>query len=258
MIETLKKAGLTGGEARVYLAITELGETTVGNIVDKSKVTKSIIYQILEKLIEKGLISFIYKEKTKYFQAAPPDNLITFLENQKKSIEDTEKEIKEILPQLLLKRAYSKKSNVTVYEGFKGIMTVYTKRFEVLKKGEEYLNFGLPAIQPEHHHAFWEKDHKERVKRKIKARLLYNQKVSDKILKNRNSYWGCDARRMPFDIETPSWILLYKDTVVIAIPQGINPIAIEINNPEIARSFERYFEWYWEKSKIFIKNKREN
>jgi hypothetical protein len=56
---------------------------------------------------------------------------------------------------------------------------------------------------------------------------------------------------MPIDIETPSWVLIYKDTVVIAIPQGIKPIAIEIVNQEVADSFEQYFSWFWKKSKPF-------
>jgi DNA-binding MarR family transcriptional regulator len=251
MIEALQRAGLTKGEARVYLAITELGESTVGKIVDVSGVTKSIIYQILEKLIEKGLVSFSFKEKTKYFQAAPPDNLITYLEEQEETLNETKKEMRELIPQLLMKRATANSGQVTVYQGFKGLMTVYTKRFEKLKPGDEYVNIGLPPTQPAHHHAFWQKDHKEREKRKIKAKLLYNQHVTNDVLKNRNAFKGCDARRMPIDIETPSWVLIYKDTVVIAIPQGIKPIAIEIVNQEVADSFEQYFSWFWKKSKPF-------
>ncbi len=251
MIETLRKAGLTDGEVRVYLALTEEGSSTVGKIVDRSGVTKSIIYQILEKLINKGLVSFIYKDKTKYFQAAPPDSLLEFLHKKQEELQETEHKIQEIIPQLSLKRALAKRSHVTVYEGFKGIMTVYSKRFEKLKAGDEYLNLGLPATQPEHHHIFWKKDHKERIKRKVKAKLLYDTNVTDQVLTDRNSFWGCDARRMPFDIETPSWILIYKDVVVIAIPQGLQPFAIEIENPEVAKSFNRYFKWFWDKSKPF-------
>jgi len=251
MIITLKKAGLTDGEARVYLAVTELGESSVGKIVEKSKVTKSIIYQILEKLTDKGLISFFYKEKTKHFQAEPPTNLLEFLEQQKNTIDETEKEVKEIIPKLLMQRATAKHSIVTVYEGFKGLMTAYKKRFDVLKEGEEYINWGLPATQPKHHHIYWERDHKERVKRKIKAKLLYNHNVPDETLKGRNSFKYIDARRMPLDVEAPSWIMVYKDIVVMAIPQGIHPITIEIHNPEIANSFTKYFEWFWKKSKSF-------
>lgn len=251
MIEALRNAGLTDGEARTYVALTELGLSTVGKIVNKSGVTKSIIYQILEKLVEKGLVSFIFKEKTKYFQASSPYNILEFLDDKKSEVEQSKKEIHKIIPELLMKNRTAEHSQVTVYEGFKGIMTVYHKRFEKLKEGDEYLNLGLPAIQPKHHHAFWQKDHKERTRRKIKAKLLYNINVKDAVLRNRNSFKGCDARRMPVDIETPSWILIYKDIVIIAIPQGVHPLAIEIHNPEVAKSFEKYFNWYWEKSKKF-------
>jgi HTH-type transcriptional regulator, sugar sensing transcriptional regulator len=249
--EILKKAGLTDGEIKVYLALLEIGSSSVGKILEKSRITKSIIYRILDRLIEKGLVSYITKEKTKYYQASSPHNLIDFLDKQENELKKTKKEVENVIPQLTSLQKLTTLNQATIYEGFKGLMTVYTKRFEKLKEEDEYINLGLPAIQPDHHHAFWQKDHKERIKRKIKAKLLYNINVDNKTLKNRNSFWGCDARRMPLDIDTPSWILIYKDTVVIAIPQGNNPISIEIVNQEIANSFTKYFEWFWKKSKKF-------
>lgn len=248
MIEVLREAGLTDGEARVYLTCLETGLSTVGKIVDKSGVTKSIIYQILEKLIDKGLISYVIRGKTKHFQAAPATNILEYLNSQQKNLAEIEDKVQKLLPEIELRRSAAAKSHVTIYEGFSGIMTVYTKRFEKLKEGDEYLNLGLPATQPKHHHAFWQKDHAEREKRKIKAKLLYNPAVSDEDLANRNSFGSCDARRMPLDIETPSWVLLYKDFVVIAIPQGPHPIAIEVQSEEVTKSFTNYFSWLWEKS----------
>ncbi len=250
----LRKAGLTEGEIKVYLALLELGASTVGKILEKSRITKSIIYRVLERLIEKGLVSYITKDKTKHYQASPPHNIIDYLNKQEEELETTKKEVKNIIPQLTNLQTLTTLNQATIYEGFKGLMTVYEKRFEKLNAGDEYINLGLPAIQPKHHHAFWQKDHKERVKRKIKARLLYNKQVSDEVLQNRNSFWGCDARRMPLDIDTPSWILIYKDTVVIAIPQGNNPLAIEIVNQEVADSFGKYFDWFWKKSKKPMKD----
>ena len=64
----LLKIGLTEGESKVYLALTELGSSTVGPIVKKSGVAYSNIYDILHRLIEKGIVSFIIKNKTRYFQ----------------------------------------------------------------------------------------------------------------------------------------------------------------------------------------------
>ena len=72
MIEELNKIGLTSGEARVFVALSRLGETTVEPIIKESKAAQSKIYEILQRLIDKGLASYIIKEKTKHYQPAPP------------------------------------------------------------------------------------------------------------------------------------------------------------------------------------------
>ena len=66
-IQLLRKVGLTDGESKVYLALLELGSSTTGPIVKEADIAKSIVYQILDRLIQKGLVSYIVKEKTKYF-----------------------------------------------------------------------------------------------------------------------------------------------------------------------------------------------
>ena len=85
-IEALRKAGLTEGESRVYLALLKLGPTTTGPLIGLSDVTKSFIYRILDKLIKKGLVSYVIKEKTKYFQAAPPTTLLDYMNKRKRDI----------------------------------------------------------------------------------------------------------------------------------------------------------------------------
>ena len=250
-ISVLKKAGLTEGEIKVYLALLEIGLSTIGPILEKSGITKSIIYRILDRLIKKGLVSYIIKEKTKQFQAASPHNLIAFIEDRKKEMDENIVEIQTLIPKLILKQTMSKKSEATIYEGFKGIITVHDKRLEKLKKGDEYFFFGLPSEQPKYFHAYWQRDHVKRAKLGIKCRLLYNQQVKDEILINRNSYSLCDARRMPLDVDTPAWILGYNEVTVIGLPFGESPIAFEIVNKDVATSFKNYFEWFWKRSKEF-------
>jgi hypothetical protein len=81
--------------------------------------------------------------------------------------------------------------------------------------------------------------------------MLYNQKVTNKVLKNRNSFKFCQARRMPLDVTTPAWILGYKDITVIGLPLADKAFAFEIVNQEVADSFKSYFEWFWKKSTKF-------
>ncbi|MBS3102745.1 hypothetical protein J4458_04845 [Candidatus Woesearchaeota archaeon] len=49
-LEILQRVGLTPGEAKIYLALLELGQSTTGPIVNKSKVSTSKTYKILERL----------------------------------------------------------------------------------------------------------------------------------------------------------------------------------------------------------------
>lgn len=84
--------------------------------------------------------------------------------------------------------------------------------------------------------------------------MLYHPDVTDKNLKNRNSYKYCEARLMPFNIESPSWVMIYKAVVLIAIPQGEMPFASEITSQQVADSFRNYFEWFWKQSRPFRNN----
>jgi len=245
----LKEAGLTEGEIKVYLALLELGSSTIGPILQKSGITKSIIYRILEKLIKKGLVSYIIKEKTKHYQATQPNKLLDYIDSKEKQLKQNKNKIQEMIPQLILKQQTAKKSEATIYEGFKGLMTAYENRYLKLKQGDEVVLYGLPPEQPGFHHAFWKKNHMKLSKLGIKCRMLYHSNVTDENLKDRNSYKYCEARRMPFNNESPSWVMIYKDVTLIAIPQGDLPFAFEITSQQVADSFRNYFEWFWKQSK---------
>lgn len=250
--KSLKEAGLTDGETKVYLAMLELGSSTTGPVVKKSGIAKSIVYEIIEKLIRKGLVSFIIKDKIRHFQAAEPDKILDFIDERKRQLDENKKNVERMLPQLLAMKESAKPSGAQVYEGFKGIRTVHEHIYLKLKKGEGYFYLGISPFAEESQHAYWQKDHVRRAKARIRCRLLFNQGTDPKILMNRNKYKYCDARYMPVGIQTPSWIMGYKDVTVIGL-QSKNGMAIEIINQEIANSFSAYFESFWKKSKLFKK-----
>ncbi len=249
-IRPLKEAGLTEGEIKVYLSLLELGSTTTGPIIEESGVARSIIYNILDRLMDKGLVSCITKEKTKYFQAAQPNKILEYIDEKESRIEENRKKVEEILPQLLLKQSMAKKSEANMYFGFRGIRTCHEHYLQKLKKCEEYCYLGVPADQPKEQHIYWKKDHVRRSKEGIRCRLLFNKGTDHEVLRNRNSYKGADARYMKTDIQTPAGFLTYKDTVMIML-QSPTPIAVEIVNQEIKDSFQAYFEEFWKRSKPF-------
>ncbi len=249
-ITSLKEAGLTGGEIKVYLALLEIGLSTSGPIIEKSGIARSIIYQILEKLMQKGLVSQITKEKTHYYQAAEPTKILDYIEAIKNQFEENKKVVEGLLPQLLAKQLSAPKSQVNLYTGLKGIQTAHEHTYLKLKKGDEYCYASIPAHQPEIFHNYWKRDHIRRIKAGFKCRMLFNRDTHPDILKNRNSYKLCEARYMESDIVTPAMYFTYKDTTVIMVQQP-SALAVEIINQEIHDSFQQHFEYYWKRSKPF-------
>lgn len=244
----LKKAGLTNGESKVYLALLELGTSTTGPIVEKSKVSRSIIYRILEKLMEKGLASQVIKEKTKYFQATQPHKILEYVEEREFDLNKSKEEIKKILPELISKQKASRQSEVQLYLGLKGVRTAYEHIYFELSKGDEFCFLGILPILSEDQEAYWTKDQKRRISTGIKCRLLFNKNTPEWMIKDRNRYKDCDARLMPSSIKTPAMFMTYKNTTLIIL-QYPNAIAIEIKNQDIKNSFQAYFEEYWKRSK---------
>jgi hypothetical protein len=139
---------------------------------------------------------------------------------------------------------------VQIYKGFKGVQAITDHIYLKLKKGDIWYNIGVPSNQGEKYHSYWHEDHLKRIKHQIKCKMLFNIRTPKTTLENRNGYKDCDARYMPIPVETPSWILIYKDVSVIILP-GDEPIAIEITNQQIADSFKQYFEAFWKLTKPF-------
>lgn len=72
MIEELKALGLTEGEIKVYSAILNLGIATINKIHEKTGLERRTIYDVINKLIEKGLISYTTENKKKHISVLIP------------------------------------------------------------------------------------------------------------------------------------------------------------------------------------------
>ena len=57
--DLLKSIGLTDIEIEVYLAIIDLGSCLAGEIARKTGIHRRTVYDAINRLIEKGLVSYI-------------------------------------------------------------------------------------------------------------------------------------------------------------------------------------------------------
>ena len=240
----LKEIGLTNGETKVYLSLTEIGESTVGPIAKDADVSLSKIYEILENLIKKGLVSHIVKNNTKYFLSTDPERIIDYLEGKKKEIIHSENQIKEILPSLKAQKGkHESKTKATLYEGIRGIKSFYESVLRNSKSREEILVIGLPRYAAERHEGYFLDWNKRRSKKGIKIKLIFNYDAKE-LGKKREKIKLTDVRYLTKELITPAWILIYNKGVA-TIHLTKDPICTFIKDDEVVNSYKNFFNLLW-------------
>ena len=136
----LTKLGFTGGESKAYIALSELGPSTVGPIVKRSGIAYANIYDVLRRLAEKGMATYTTKGRTKIFQAAPPEELNYILKKKEEELKNQREFVKKITPHLHNLQKQYEPENAEVFIGFSGLRTAYRKMLKESDKNEELLS----------------------------------------------------------------------------------------------------------------------
>ncbi|MBI2129322.1 hypothetical protein HYU07_03710 [Candidatus Woesearchaeota archaeon] len=242
--DRLKEIGLTENEVKVYIACLELGSSLASKIAEKSGIYRTIIYDILNSLIEKGLVSYLIKENRKYFQATSPESLNKYLEEKERILLDQKETIKLIIEQLKKIEAPKKEPySIEVFGGKEGFKTLLE---DILKEGRDYKMIGYEALGAKllkYYFIHWQK---RRIKQKIKRHIVAKKKRRSEIEKYKQL---TEARFLPDDYEIPTSVLIYGHKSILFLPLEEDFVAIKIDSEKITKSFETYFEILWKIAK---------
>jgi predicted DNA-binding transcriptional regulator len=243
MEQILEKIGLTKNEVKIYLKLLELGLTTSGAIIKKTGIHNSKVYDGLERLANKGLVTHVIISNTKNFKAVSPDRLLDFLEDKKNNINEEETEIKKIIPQLkLLQQLKTDDSQAEIFQGWKGLETVFNEGIKAMNKNDVWYVLGAYAGEDQQKtNALITKVIKKCEKKKMKWKVLYNESAR-KTFQYEQQSSITENKFLPQ--ETPATINIYKDVTFIALWIK-NPVAFKIKSKKVADSFKKYFEIMW-------------
>jgi sugar-specific transcriptional regulator TrmB len=129
------KAGLTEKEARIYIALVEIGKGTAYAIAKQSGLKRPTVYVILDELRLKGLINKIPHLKNQTYTAKDPEEFI--FEQENKLIE-----AKRALS-LLSAKYQKKKASAHLFEGVNEIPAALAYRRDELADQEMYAFYGV-------------------------------------------------------------------------------------------------------------------
>ena len=245
--EILENVGLTKGEAGVYLALLQLGSSRVGKIVHLSGVAYSNIYTILERLIEKGLVSFVIKAKTKYFQAVEPEQLLEYIRKKEKELQEQKEQLEHTLPQLqLLQKLSREHQEAEVFVGWKGVKTAFEKILGYYTPNEHYrFIYTYPPQMGERIDLFFNQFHNLYTKRKVNFLGISREEYRKSwFVKKAGGY--TKMRYVSFPL--PANVEIVKDIVLI-VSWTEKPVAFFLRSSEIAKEYSLYFDTAWKQAK---------
>ncbi|KKQ72236.1 MAG: transcriptional regulator TrmB [Candidatus Peregrinibacteria bacterium GW2011_GWC2_39_14] len=244
MFQDLIKFGLADKEAKIYLALLEMGPSTVTEISKKAKITRTNGYHVLNGLITKGLVS-TYEEKSKMvFIAENPERIVSMLEENLKEIETNIQRAKKVLPEFkAIHRHPTGKLKIKFYEGVEGIISVYedtlTARSTILGYASvENQHSFMPGYFPEYY------DRRTRRGIPVKAILAYTE--NSFRIKDLDKAHIRTSKIIPVKYRISPEIDIYDDKVTImSLKEKFGAI---IESREVADAFKKLFMLAYERS----------
>jgi len=242
IITILEKLGLEQQEVKTYLALLDLGEATATKLAERTGLGRVHMYQIVNRLIEKGIASYIIKNNVKYFSASDPEALL-------KDIQQKEQDLQKIIPELKARQnRFIHETKVEIFRGREGINTILKmvvrdqKQYYILGGSQEACSlFKLENI--------------------IMVRNAERAKLSGKILARENDLFFIgnneDFRFIPNDLISSTTQMLWGTKTAIFV--WTEPYyAILVDNKEVTEGNIATFRYLWRKARIPSKKDRLN
>ena len=234
--ETLKDIGLTEKEAEIYMILLEIGSSPVNKIYEKTGIQRRNIYDLLNKLIDKGLASYIIDNKKKYFQPKNPENLLKFIDEEKEKLEQKKASLN--IDELKKKfQSIKIEQEAEIYRGMEGIKSILLECLNY----REVLFISSTGFAGEKLPYFWPHYNKRRIKKKIMWKLLLNPEAKNApITKSQLAKF----KILPKELSSPNVIYIFGNKIANVL-WSEPPISFVIKDKRIDESYRNYFNFLW-------------
>ena len=245
LTKALETIGFTHGEAEVYLSLLKIGESSVGPVIKNSKISRSKVYDILERLIQKGVVTRIEKNNVLSYQILSPKRLFSFIQDKEEKLAKEKDILKVALPSLV-SMLPERDIDVKLYEGIKGYKIIIERTLNELKKGDDYAMMGISKTT-EFMRTYALKIFQKQKEGKFHTRTIFDEQSAKSVSEFISQYH--DFRILPAGMKTPAMFTVYSDTVGIYVGEENKLISVVIKNADIAQTFKTIFDVMWSLSK---------
>lgn len=240
--EMLREIGLSLNESRVYEALLNIGESSVQDISNKSKVHRRNVYDSLSKLMEKGLVSEVFVKLEKNFKAIHPRRLLELLKEK-------EERVNKFLPEMKAKYMAAREEQAAyMYRGIEGFKNYLT---DILKTRETVYFIGAKAfwLDPRLKH-FLPRFQRTRKNLGIKFKHLFDHEVKfqkPEILR----LVGKPYKFLPPKYSSQTAVDIFGDYVVTFVGVRVGylteePLMFVMKSKKLADGYRKFFQCMWD------------
>lgn len=247
---TLCQIGFTNNEAKIYLALINLGPQPANIIAKKAGLLRTTVYPLLDNLQKKSLISSFIKNGIKFFAVNDIKNILEYLDRKKRLIDHQKDFVLDILPRMeQLRAGILSPPKVHYFEGPDGAQTVMN---DSLKSGGQILS--IASLQ-----RWLDSDLKDFIGEYMTA-IIFGKKTPIKVLSKDTEEARCffdsyatEASKHLLEIRYvrdigdlfDNIVNIYDNKVAIVSPEKGFEFGVMIDSEEFANTQRSIFELAW-------------
>ena len=217
-------------------------EAKTGKICSRLNIPSSHIYTILDKLLQKGLVSFKLVNNIKVFRSVTPANLFSMFREKEKELEKEKKEIKQFISKLnKIQLTEHKENDFKYFEGTKGVRSMFNEFLKQMNPKELWYIASAPIAYKTGNAFFIEELHPARIKKKVQLKIIVPSNLK-KHGKEREKLKLTEVKYSKTNF--PSEFGVCGDQIYF-LSFGDKPYALLIKDKNFAESQKQIFENLW-------------
>ncbi len=237
--------GLNTKEKQLFLKLLSIGACSVSDLSKKTKIERSSLYSILERLKTLGVITQFKRKGILHAKAVDLMELKEIVEEKKKrlnrALENFSQNLEEL--QKLESNGNNFAPSIVFYEGEKGILKAYG---HAANENKFYAYFN-PKVIDARFPKFWQLIVKNIQKKnnQVAKELLVDSEYVEKYKKVLFSP-GHEVKYLPKGVDfSTDTVICENQIIVFSYGEGEDLYAIQIKSSTIAQSQKKIFELLW-------------
>lgn len=251
MFEKLVEFGLSEKEAKVYLALMELGEASVTDIARRARVTRTNTYHLLGALSSYGLVIGEQGDSKTMFVAQRPEKLLAFVREKMNKAANSYREAESLMPEFKsLYRDPEQKTKIKYFDGVEGIMAVYD---DTLTAKSKILSYSTSEDRDSVLPGFFNDYYEKKAEKGIETESFVSESGLTKEQKMLLGEYKISAHMLPERFAISSEINIYDNKVAVVSLKEKTGFIVE--GKEVADAFKKMFVLAYERAGEYDKRK---